>query len=78
MAFKRRPRKVKVGAGSGRDLERFLRDQDGTDPRPGESGPDDGGAGVREPRRPKPTRPGAAAAVAEPAADGPPAALASN
>ena len=51
------------------DPERWLGDPEGwPGNRPGGHSPDSGGAGVREPRRPKPTLPGVSAA-AEPEPD---------
>ena len=78
MARLKKPRRLKTTAGWSRALE-VLTDQDGDDPPPGGPGRrDEGGAGVREPRKPRPTRPGAAEMLTEPVTEEPPAELASS
>ena len=79
MAKLKRPRRLKTNAGWGRALDQIFNFQDGDDPPPGGPGRrDEGGAGVREPRKPRPTLPGAAELLAEPVAEEPPAQLASS
>jgi hypothetical protein len=79
MARLKRPKRLTTSAGQSRTLTQMFTDPDGDDPPQGGSGRrDDGGAGVREPRRPRPTRPGAAEMLAEPVTEEPPAELASS
>lgn len=75
----KRPRRLKTNAGLTFEFDLLANGLYGSDPPPG--GPDrrdEGGAGVREPRRPRPTLPGAAEMLAEPTPPQSPAQLASS